>query len=311
MRAIILLVGAVALLSVCNGQGKLFGRNKPFWTDFKVTFGVNPLTSYKDMPRTAAEAVKGPSLLNPLKVAWEKISTDCLNGGAFNGFRYIQKGKVDLALLFDVNGVIAGVQMLLKKSEILSAANQFHHDKVPMFQSETLNFQEIFTLTTYFVHPDTICTGGRSSSDLKTQGTGTGLYFQDGPSPANITSPPLTREQAITEGWSKNDCFPGMGWHNFYKVEEFAATDCLEVRPVFLIYDSEDKLKAFGYVAFGESTSSRFEAPGAVAIKAIVGSMTPKCLTDLANSVKVSSMHVYFTDNPQVETCVRLPLINV
>jgi len=311
MRAISLLLGAIALLAGANAQGKLFGSNKPFWNDFKLIFGINPLKSFKDMPRTVGEATKGPSLLHPLKEAWEKVSTDCFNGGAFNGFRYLQKGKTDVALLFDVNGVIAGIQMLLKKSDFKSPANLFRHDKVPMYQSETLNFQEIFTLTTYFVHPDTICTGGRSASDLKNQGTGTGLYFQDGPSPANVTSPPLTREKAIVEGWSKNECFPGMGWHNFYKVEDWANTDCLEIRPIFLLYDSEDKLKAFGYVAFGESTSSRFEAPGAGVIKAIIGAKTPQCLIDLTNSIKVSSLHVFFTANPQLETCIALPGVNV
>jgi len=241
-----------------------------------------------------------------MDATWINISgQDCTNGGKFNGFRYIKDGDYTMVLLFDNKGSIAGIQMTLAKSQILTSNNNFNYANVPMFQSETLNSQDVYTLTTYFVDPESICTTGRTAADLASQGTGTQLYFQNGPTPKDLIIPPKDRATAIAQGWTQNNCFVGMGWHNFYQVEHFQDTQCLEVRPVFLLFNKYDQLKAFGYVAFGHAVSDHFEQPDATAIKLIVGDTTPKCLTDLATELTVSSMHVFFDNYPQAELCVR------
>jgi hypothetical protein len=61
------------------------------------------MTSFDGMPRTATDAeAKG----------WRSISAkDCTNGGKFFGNRYVLGDDIAMALLFDRNGIIAGIQV--------------------------------------------------------------------------------------------------------------------------------------------------------------------------------------------------------
>lgn len=65
---------------------------------------------------------------------------------------------------------------------------------------------------------DSICTTGRTTQDLINQGTGTGLWFQNGPNPNALIAVPRVRAAASALGWTDCECFPGMGLHNFYEV---------------------------------------------------------------------------------------------
>ena len=64
---------------------------------------MNPITSFNSMPRTAYDAEAD---------GWHSVSNkDCQNGGKYFGNRYIKGDDVSVALLFDTNGIIAGIQM--------------------------------------------------------------------------------------------------------------------------------------------------------------------------------------------------------
>lgn len=115
--------------------------------------------------------------------------------------------------------------------------NRYRYDLVPMFRNETIDGRPYVVLTAYFVRPgkkakvnvpinllqataptDLICTTGRTAQEFISQGTGTGLWFQNGPSPNVLISVPRTRAAASQLGWTDCECFPGMGLHNFYEV---------------------------------------------------------------------------------------------
>ena len=98
------------------------------------------------MPLTTQEAVDG---------GWEKLSTSCRNENDFNGFRYMLGEDPGITLLYDVNGIISGIQMNLVKSEVLSSKNKYKYDKVSMFQTTNIKGKDLFTLTAYFVNPGT------------------------------------------------------------------------------------------------------------------------------------------------------------
>ena len=44
---------------------------------------------------------------------------------------------------------------------------------------------------------ETICTGGRTEESLTTEGTGTGLWFQAGPTPADLIEVSKNRTEAV------------------------------------------------------------------------------------------------------------------
>jgi charged multivesicular body protein 7 len=285
------IVALFAVISVSSGVQ---------WDDLKVTFGVNPFSSntFVHMPLTTTEADGG---------GWEKLSQTCTNDNNFYGFRYMLNNDPGVTLLYDVNGVIAGIQMNLLKSEVLSSKNKYKYDKVSMFQTTTINGKDVFTLTAYFVNPGTICTTGRNETDLKTKGTGDSLFLQNGAKlpldSTNLIRVPLKRSNAIRDGWTKNQCFYGMGYHNFYKSEEFQSTNCEEIRPVFLLYNSNDELHGFGFAGNGVASSPRFEHPGRSAIKAIIGNDAAECILDATQTPGISTVHVYFIKRPYFINC--------
>jgi len=288
-----ILVGVVAVLGVVSDSSALK------WDDLKVTFGVNPFSSrtFVHMPLTTEEAVDG---------GWEKLSTNCTNDNKFNGFRYMLGEDPGITLLYDENGIIAGIQMNLIKSEVLSPKNTYKYDQVSMFQTTNIKGKDVFTLTAYFVNPSKICTTGRTESDLQSKGTGDSLYFQNGALPlnsSNLIRVPLNRTHAIRDGWTKNQCFFGMGYHNFYKSEEFQDTNCDEIRPAFLLYNSDDELHGFGFAGRGMASSPRFEHPGSSAIKSIIGSDAAECILNATQTPGISTVHVYFIKRPYLINC--------
>lgn len=130
-----------------------------------------------------------------------------------------------------------------------------------MYQNETFNGIDFFVLTAYFVPPASICTTGRTLFDLMTEGTGTGLWFQNGASPNNQIDVPLTRPEAAEVGWTNCECFPGMGLHNFFEVETWAETDCNTIQPTQATFNLAGEMTGFVLQSSGRVSSTRFESP--------------------------------------------------
>jgi len=75
-----------------------------------------------------------------------------------------------------------------------------------------------------------ICTTGRTEEDLEMDGTGTGLWLQNGRNPFENVKVPMNREDAIAEGWTRNQCNEAMGEN------------------LFQAYDHEGRIFEFGNV---------------------------------------------------------------
>lgn len=56
------------------------------------------------MPRNVIDAVAD---------GWVGRSTECQNGGQFNGFRYTHPSDSGVALLYDNRGLVGGIQSLV------------------------------------------------------------------------------------------------------------------------------------------------------------------------------------------------------
>jgi hypothetical protein len=86
--------------------------------------------------------------------------------------------------------------------------------------SSGLSLQVVFTngfigyLNLFFtsIVSATICNGGRTASEFHTQGTGTGLWIQNGTNPvAHSITIPKTVADADASKWTKGACFVTMG----------------------------------------------------------------------------------------------------
>jgi len=261
---------------------------------------LNALSGFHQVARTLGVAVSGE--FEQVANATCVTKTDA---GHFYGYRVTDPKDSALSLLFDVNGVIAGVQAWFPQDEILNnTENKVRYYKVPMYQNVTVENKKYFVLTAYFVDPSIICEGGRSESALTTEGTGTGLWFQNGATPADLLFVPKNRTEAIAEGWTKNACFPGMGSHNFYEVEKYEETGCLETQAAFILYSKAGDMMGFGFHIQGVAQSERWtEYPPNLAISAILGAPVPQCVLTQNDLVGTTTMHVYFVNNPWLINC--------
>jgi len=289
----------------------------PLWNGLETTFSLDGIlswvpfyksTGYSPVPRTQAEAVSDD---------WVSLmaTPTCENGGLFNGFRYIEmvdnSRDFSVAALYDINGVIAGIQMNILVSQAKAANNTYQFDQISMFLKNSIDSQDVYTLTAYFVDPATICTTGRLATDLTISGTGNVLYFQNGPDATTLIQAPMDRPTALSEGWSDNKCFVGMGVHNWYRQEEFQTTigPCDFLRPVFLLYTKTNQLLGFGFQHVGKSVAPRFEHPPPAVVKLIVGPLVSPCLMEKAGGIGVTTMHVFLISNPASQTCLPVPTL--
>jgi len=239
------------------------------------------------------------------KENWSSLSTECTNGGKFNGFRFTPPVAPSIAALYDSAGVVIGFQAFYDSDKVENGSshkdcktkglftNTYDFKSQPMIQLETINGVEYKVLTAYFADPATICSSTRDSSKVATDGYANELYFQNGPTPSDLIKVPATRPEASAEGWTDNACLPLNGYHNFWHTEEWDNTQCNNVRPSWIFYDADKKLSGFGFTIPGCDDSPRFQHPPGAIVKQVSGS---KCAEQVANTVKFSNINVYFVD---------------
>ncbi|ODN05174.1 hypothetical protein Ocin01_01553 [Orchesella cincta] len=269
----------------------------PAWSDLRGSFLILKDESFAQFPRTRTDADSN---------GWTPVSStanDCTNGGLFNGVQYIKTNDYSVGLLYDKNGIIAGLQMLIPHNTVLGPNNTVRYGDIPMYVNTTFNGNKYFALTTYLQQPSTICTRGRTQTELEQDGTGTGVWIQNGTSPSASVQIPLSRPDATARGWTENNCFPAMGYHNFYMMEQYAQSNCDLMQPIFGLYNADDELHGFGLITPGNIDNPRFEHPPDTAIKMILGDKYPQCVIDLQQRIGVTSLHVYFIPRPYLWTC--------
>lgn len=298
MRNIVLITLFVAANGLFfNRETDVDPKSTSQWPSLRTTFDPAPLSKgFDKMPLTAKYAESQ---------GWTQTGEGCLNNGQFAGNRYIYKGDTSMSLLFDVNGIISGIQMNAKIDELEKKPNPFRFEDVSMFQRNVIENDDVETVTAYFVDPAKICTGGRTAEQLKEEGVGNQLYLQNGPTPADLVTAPLRREAALSSNWTDNKCFPMMGTHTFYDVEHMDEYQCQGARPAFLLFNKQGQLHGFGFQLFGTIKSSRYENPPMLAVEMILGKkIVPQCIRDMQELVGQTTMHVYFVDHPMLINCL-------
>jgi len=94
----------------------------------------------------------------------------------------------------------------------------YKFDSVKMFNRDEVAGVNAYILTAYFVDPRTICQSGRDSARLKLDGTGNGLWFQNGSDPIiDSVEVPLHENEINQTKWVQGSCFPSMGIYNILR----------------------------------------------------------------------------------------------
>ncbi|CAF1175274.1 unnamed protein product [Rotaria sordida] len=276
----------ILVVLVCIGElhGLLFGgSNKgPAWDTFRMTWGPNPLSSQY--------FVKQPLTLNEaLNNGFIEIPGQC--NGLFLGQRLVKKDDPAVILIYDKQGTIAGMQLAVPDVFISDTHYKFSTQK--MFNRDQVLGIDAHLLTAYFVNPLTICSTGRDPSSLKHEGTGTGLWLQNGTDPIRDSIQiPLFESDLSPTKWDKGLCFPSMGKHYWY--DNRADMNCDEIFPSFLLYN-KGKLTGFGWTLIGKfEYTKRTEFPPLATVLAFRDPV-PTCLKQKYQETGgFTTMHLYF-----------------
>ncbi|KAL4231141.1 hypothetical protein ACF0H5_008724 [Mactra antiquata] len=276
----------LAVPLVCYGF--LFGRDQSDWNGLKVTWGVNPFSSFISQPRTVSDAQRGH---------WQETNPGaaCDANPKFLGHRYIKDNDMGVILIYDANGYIAGIQLGFPRN---FSPNTNNFPFAPLDGHPVITDGDNYFLTAYFVDPATVC-AGRTAGQFASEGTGTGLWIQNGTDPVrdSITIPQRMSD-ADASKWTKGACFISMGVHYWYQISK--GMNCDNFYPVFLLYNG-GVLNGFGW-AIGmdlKSYSSHIEHPP----QSSYGNFmleTPDCLNAMGT---LTTLHIYMTDSALADTC--------
>ncbi|BFY98780.1 hypothetical protein BsWGS_01820 [Bradybaena similaris] len=268
------LIFLTVCLGVCTSQTGLTP-----WDSLKVKWGrPGEPGVFEEMPRTVGDAqAKG----------FRKIS-DCNDNDPWRGASYAKDGDYALVLLFGRSGDIAGIQSRLPKNQTNGYPSV--HVRPPFVDSG-----DHYVVTAYFTDPSYIC---RSSTAKKAQkrSFGPNLYIQNSTRPEDSILIPDNESGLLNSIWKEGLCFPTMGKHYWWNLSEDISCD--RTFPFFLLYTGQ-RLIGFGWAFVTDLSSPRYEHPSAMSYKMFMNPV-PKCL---ASAGVTSSMHVYFTSQPERIAC--------
>lgn len=202
-------------------------------------------------------------------------------------------------ILFASNGNIAGLRTGYIKSDVAKRALShnltfpYNFDKQPYYTSGNYWNTDVWYTTVLFVNPESLRSGkGPTDADVD-------LYL---PLEGKFTLIPKDQCKAEALGFTKQNCFIGMGMHYFYKLQN--TSRCEDLAGVFLLYES-GQLIGLGITPFGSFTSNErtwFEDPPASVIKHIAPN-GPACMTDWLNNYGATSIHIFFKTFPRLTFC--------
>jgi len=281
----------VVLLAGAVFNSFVFVESEPTWQSFRVTWGINVLSSrvFANLPRTESSA---------RSEGFVKLAGGC-SEGKFLGHRYMKGLDTASVLIYDANGYIAGIQNGIPKSDVDRVNTSFSFEISPAYQlDKILGEEEVYFMTAYLVDPNIICNGGRTKEQYEEQGTGTGLHLQNGTDPVrDSVEVPLYEKDMTSTHWVKGGCFRTMGVHYWYNTHENMT--CTDFFPFTAIYN-RGKLTSFAFASFGNyEFSRRFEHPKSSTFSLFLPTPVPKCLyEEYTTSGGYSTMHVFFSVRP-------------
>jgi len=269
---------AFALLLI---GGIAYGQS-PEWTSLKVTYSFDPTSpwGFAEMPLD----------LNGDLGGFHFRDDQCKVGKSFLGQRYWYKDDPSISLLFDTKGIIAGMQTSIAKSDFTPPAVQTNR--------QFLDDGDYWTITAYFVDPNIICGQGRTPEDLKKEGTGTGLWLQNGPDPIkDSVLIPMNEADLKNTAWTPGKCFKTQGMHYWYNVTE--TMSCDNFLPNCLMYNG-GRLNVFCFAPSTVLSSPRFEHPTAEHASGFIDPVQD-CFFD--PDYNLSTIHVYFINDHNTAQC--------
>lgn len=268
-------------------SAQCYYKNNKEWNDLKVTFGLNASDPrvFNSLPRTVQDAVNR---------GWKR-DVGCTEG--FRGNRFTLNNDKDVFLIFDANGLIAGLATSVKKGPSSTNPFSFPSKEQQLYYDEEGDY---WTFSTYFTDPNKVCQKNLLGSWLW-DGTGDRLVFS---SKKAFIQVPLKENELNQTLWTQGRCFKGMGMHYWLQLDGKLNKDSKRdsLFPVFLLYN-RGKLNGFGWFWNSYLTSSRIE-PTPAQLVAGTAIELPSWMFDSSQAIApLSSIHIYLDNTPASNAC--------
>ncbi|XP_065659255.1 uncharacterized protein LOC100203209 isoform X3 [Hydra vulgaris] len=246
--------------------GSLFNRHEnvfPNWKTLSVKYAF-----YRSLPISENAAIIS---------SWKLLANSCEVESQFIGKRYALNNDLATVLMFDLNGILAGIQMGI--SEDIKEAKWF--GKIHIKDVDT-NY-----VTAYFTEPSDIC----NNIIIRNKDyVGDKLGILSG---KELQDMPLKEAELKGTKWTKGKCVFGRGQHYWYNVK--SDMDCSDFFPIFLLYNNK-LLTGFGFVVCGILNNTNVERHNPEKLKYLLEPIThPKCIDACAD---ISTQYVYLNENP-------------
>lgn len=238
-----LTITPVFLLLLLDWTALVSGGVDDMWDGLNIKFG-----KHRPLPKRREDAEKENY----------KRQNDICRTDNYHGFLYRLDDDSKLLPIYDLNGYLSGIQAIIPSD--MKGYNSFNetimlppHEIMPPVLVGKSDIQT-YTITAYFKHPQLLC----SPTYLSNVPTGKGLYIQTGYDPIKHHEQIPLEAKNLSSLWKKALCLTTMGTHYFYNVSR--DMQCERLYPVFLMYDSEGQLAAFGWSFQGEP----YEGPNSI-----------------------------------------------
>lgn len=229
----------------------------------------------------------------------------------YHGFLFSKDENTKAMPIYDLDGNLAGVQAAIPGN--MKGYNSMNQtidlppvEIMPPVLKGLRDSKGIlyYTVTAYFKHPKLIC----SPIAPKSVHPGRGLYIQMGFDPENDFLHIPKESRHLSPLWMQGNCVPMMGTHYFMNLSQ--NLPCEKIYPLFLMYDMEGNLGAFGWVFQGRPNNFYSEdGMGWFHLTPITypflykRSMLPPCM--FYDKFQVFGIHIYLKD-PKELLCTSI-----
>ncbi|XP_067656198.1 uncharacterized protein [Haliotis asinina] len=208
------------------------------WDHLSLKYGL-----WYRPPRTPVEA---------MQAGYIKMNHIC-KMDTYHGFLYMQEGNYISRLIFDLNDNLAGIQTAIpgnmegfnSRNETIKLPPSEVMPPILLSQEQNYKGTQMYMITAYFKHPSLICSPYAYNAH-----PGKGLYIQMGYRVEHEYERIPLEAHHLSYEWKRGNCIPKMGLHYFKNLSK--NMPCERLYPVFLMYNTEGQLGAFGWIFQGE-----------------------------------------------------------
>ncbi|KAL4225669.1 hypothetical protein ACF0H5_016358 [Mactra antiquata] len=261
-------------------------RHSDSWEHITFRYGV-----WKKLPYYDKDA---------FKEGYVRVNDVC-RSEYYHGFLFMKDNNTKTMPIYDMDGELMGIQTSIPGNmKGFNSQNQTIDLPPVEIMPPVLKGQidkngiQYYTVTAYFKHPSLLCQPYVSDGVRD----GKGLYIQMGNDPkAHHLHIPLKSKHLATKVWMKGHCAPLMGTHYFMGLSPSML--CEKLYPLFLTYDMEGNLGAFGWVFQGRPNN--FQSDEIFRLYPLTypflfnTSMLPPCM--FHDKFQLFGVHIYLQDN--------------